>query len=56
MQALLFSQLWYNPNPHANVAQSVEQTLRKRPVGGSIPFVGLKKRLFSQSLFLSLYT
>ena len=30
---------WYN-RPHANVAQSVEQTLRKRPVGGSIPFVG----------------
>ena len=25
---------------YANVAQSVEQTLRKRPVGGSIPFVG----------------
>ena len=33
---------WYNVR-HANVAQSVEQTLRKRPVVGSIPSVGLNK-------------
>ena len=36
---LSIQEFWYNRR-HANVAQSVEQTLRKRPVGGSIPFVG----------------
>ena len=43
---------------YANVAQSVEQTLRKRPVGGSIPFVGflysdLQPSLYSAIVIIS---
>ena len=46
---------WYNAprgTNSANVAQTVEQSLRKRSVKSSILFVGLKNSAFGEALFL----
>jgi hypothetical protein len=46
---------WYNASRginSANVAQTVEQSLRKRSVKSSILFVGLKNSAFRKRCFL----